>query len=210
MRKKRAGRVPIHVRDAIEDAAKDYRLRNLVPNAAEIHKMLLPLYGNDVPSERTIRTIASEEGPDTSGAWRATASSVDASLVLPVLAAFIEQHAGARTQFSVREAEAVATVCEAVPNTPPLFAWTLATIYLDAEVAGDVHRLAALDALLAFAPWTSVTAQRRYMKAIEEGRVRQELSWPDPPDATPLSEVKWKTVIPAKARGGRTQKGHKR
>jgi len=36
------------------------------------------------------------------------------------------------------------------------------------------------------------------------------MNWPDPPDATPLSEVKWKTVIPAKARGGRTQKGHKK
>ncbi len=204
--RKRAGRVPIEVRDAIEDAAKDYRLRNLVPNAAEIHKKLLPLYGNDVPSERTIRTIASQEGPDKSGAWRATASSVDARLVLPVLAALIER-SGTRRQLSVREAEAVATVCEAVPNTPPLFAWLLATAYLDAEAADDVHWLADLDALLAFAPWTSVAAQQRFMNAIEEGRVRHGLPWPDPPDATPRADLWGEIVPPVKQR--RTRKGQK-
>jgi len=210
--RKRSRRVGLEVRRAIEEAAKEYRLRGETPNAADIYRTLEkdPDLKSNLPTERTIRAIASEEGPDKSGVWRATASSVDASLVLPTLVAFIEEHAGARTQFSVREAEAIAAICEAVPNTPPLFAWALASRYLDAEHVRDARAIAALDALLAFAPWTSVAAQQRYMKALAEGRVRQMMSWPDPPDATPLSEVKWKTVIPAKARGGRTQKGHKK
>ena len=204
--RKRAGRVPMEVREAIEGAAKDYRLRNLVPNAAEIHKKLLPEYGNDVPSERTIRTIASQEGPDKSGAWRATASSAEARLVLPVLAVLIER-SSVRTQLSVREAQAIARVCEIVPNTPPLFAWLLAMAYLDAEAADGVNSLADLDALLAFAPWTSVTAQQRFMRAIEDGRVRLGLPWPDPPDATPRADLWGEIVPPVKQR--RTRKGQK-
>jgi len=203
--RKRTGRVSMKVREAIEGAAKDYRLRNLVPNAAEIHRMLLPEFGSDVPSERTIRTIASQEGPDKSGPWRATASD-DARLVLPVLAALIERDSW-RKQLSVREAEAIARVCEIVPNTPPLFAWLLAMAYLDAEATDGVHSHADLDALLAFAPWTSVAAQQRFMNAIEDGRVRLGLPWPDPPDATPRADLSREIVPPVKQR--RTRKGQK-
>lgn len=203
--RKRAARVPIAVRDAIQDAAKDYRLRNLVPNAAEIHRKLLPLYKEDVPSERTIRKIASDDGPDKSGAWRATASKVDARLVLPVLAVLIER--GTREQLSVNEAEVIAMVYGAVPNTPPLFAWMLAKAYLAPQAADVVDWLANLDALLAFAPWTSVAAQQRFMNVIAEGRVRDWLTWPDPPDATPRKALWGEIAAPVKQR--RTRKGQK-
>lgn len=185
-------RFDIAIRGKINGLADEYRSAGFAPNAAAIQRALAKDKKLDVPSERWIRDFvkaalavsASGSSVITPGSaslvlstlaptvdvpevWHPMNSKVDAKLVLPTLAAVIEKYEGARTQLTVREAELIASVRAAVPEIEDLLPYYIARYYMEAGArAADV---VALDALLAFAPWTSDKARQRYEKATKSG-----------------------------------------
>jgi hypothetical protein len=162
-------RVSLEVRQAIEAAAMDYRLRGEAPNAAEIARKLEAKYRDQLPTERTIRAIANESNADSGDAWEATNSTVDARLVLPALAAIVDESAGARTRLSIQEAELIAAIAEAAPLVNPLDAYRAARDYIEAQERGDERAVAGLDLWLAMRPWTDEASSRRFTDALTLG-----------------------------------------
>ena len=159
----------------INALATEYRLQGLTPNAGEIYKKLAARPDLvDLPTDRTIRNIVRAPSRETATAWRPTSSTVDATLVLPTLARVIEHTRGGRTQLTTREAELIAAIAEAGRLSDPLQAYYLALDYIEAEERGDDRYVALLDARLAFAPWTSEDARRRYELLVE----REWLAYP--------------------------------
>lgn len=99
-----------------------------------------------------------------------------APLVLPVLAAVIEQTEGQRTTLTAEEASWILRIQGAAPDLRPWRCFLLARFYI-ATLAQD-HATAGLDALVAFAPWRSRADFDRYLEATSGAGAVQELQLP--------------------------------
>lgn len=164
--KRQSRRAPIHGTPAmhadVDALAAAARARGQEPNAVQIYQELVKKYPS-LPIARTIRDWLKET--TRASMWRATRSSV-AERVLPTLARVAEHTHGAVVQLTTRQADVIAAVVEAGPLKDPLQAYYFALDYIAAEDRGEDDYITMLDLQLAFAPWRSPEAQRRYDAAI--------------------------------------------
>ena len=117
----------------------------------------------DCPSTRTVQEIVAEQRSRTqSGPWRWAEEPVDTAVVLGVLADLMFMSGGKTTEISQEDADWIIKLSRAgVGDLPPSFLHGLAIQY---QLRGDTRDL---DALIAFTPWRSERAFKRYGMAIE-------------------------------------------
>ncbi len=193
MRQRKRERVRSTPQDVIDEI---HRLAAQGWKPAEIdrHLSLHEKFRDRAPrSLKTVRDIAAEVTPrDESGDWSfARAHTSEAELVLPVLAAVVENTAGRVRRVSNREAEWIARMREAVSDIPLWWSYLFARRFLVAQERGE--STAPLDEFLAFAPWREGS---RYGDAyllgwIEwlEGWARGEWPWGETAGHAFLSEL---------------------
>lgn len=131
--------------------------------------------GDDVPSVRTVQSIVSEyrqRGP--SDPWSlAMAQGDEAKLVMPVLEELIEQTEGRAWQLTTDEARWIAAIRRVAHDLDLWQVYLLAREY--AILNGRGESTGGADAYLAFAPWRSVEAARRYFGAMANDRIPDRL-----------------------------------
>lgn len=119
----------------------------------------------DCPSARTIQDMVREvRSRPQSGAWQIwDAEPEDAAVVLGVLADLMRTSVGRTTEISQEDAKWIIRLSRAgVGDLPPSFLHGIAIQY---QLRGADTR--DLDALIAFTPWRSERAFKRYGMAIE-------------------------------------------
>lgn len=176
----------------VEDAIADLAARDMSASAIreELHNRL-HFEWKEIPSERAIDDRLQKLRPrDPADPWRlADGAGHTASLVLPVLAALIEETGGRKTSLTRLEASWIVRVRRARPDLLPWWAYRFARAYVAADLANDDVALAVLDAQLALAPAQEpldASAERaltrlRYEAALERGIVGAAsfLIWPE-------------------------------
>jgi hypothetical protein len=166
-----------------------------------------------MPTSRTIqRLVAASRPTDASKPWTlAEAEGDDARYVLETLACVIESTAGQIGTVSEAEADWIVKLARAAPGLPPLARWRIGRLYLARGSQGQPTD--ALDALLAFSPWSDDgDGWNRYKRALEESWVvpapyfivgallREEIGEPSPEEiesletAEQLAELRAKTA----------------
>lgn len=174
--RRRYQRVDPDVRLKIQDLAG----QAAPPTAKDIQGTLetIPAFAGLVPPLRTVQAIARGATViDESKSWKPneSAAEIDPALVLPLLAHVIEVTEGKRRHLTQAEARLVTMVRWTAPGIDPKLAYTVARHYLIATA--DERELRALDAFLAFAPWSGGEARRRYDLALQEGWVDAPRVW---------------------------------
>ncbi|MEK6225794.1 MAG: hypothetical protein AABM40_05790 [Chloroflexota bacterium] len=200
-------------RSSPEILAKIRELAEINPNAAAIRRELAKIYVTEksLPSERTIRNVVAETRapePTDPDAWSPIASDgVDASLVMPVLQAVIAETMGKRWRLTKEQAATIARVRSVASDLAPWNVYVLANAYGASARRGAPP--AALDLLVAFAPWRGPRERDLYWQAVEAGAPRLPivdalLVVPDlftsphaPLKITPSGRAQWQVGTPA-------------
>ena len=133
---------------------------------AAILKEVQEEFGEGCVSLSLLKAIVKEVPRDPTAPWSLyLAEPEEAALVLPVLQAVITRSAGEHV-LTIGEAGWVARVRRAAPDLPPYAAFELARWYYRRSEIG--HPVSDdMDALLAYAPWRSPEAWKRYQDALE-------------------------------------------
>ena len=165
-KKSRQKRIDPDVRTEIEEQA----IKGTGPAAIERNLKGKPKWVKlGIPHIKTIQAIARENTPkDPSSPWKlADADGQDAALVLPVLAALIEESEGRLNTISNERAEWIIRLSRVAGDLPPWTIYRMAHAYMlrvERQDATDI-----LDGFLAFAPWRDAAAKERYDKAVKAG-----------------------------------------
>jgi len=155
-------------------------------NAAEIkHELERRFPAQDpakviVPNLRTIQRVLGDFAPRDDTTWSlADADAEDAALVLPVLAAMVEESEGRRQSITQREARWILKIRRADLAEPGErldhvityeLAFDVASYSADPELREFAEaQVAYVVQFLAFAPWRSAEHEKRYYAAFEKG-----------------------------------------
>jgi hypothetical protein len=125
--------------------------------------------GRKLPATKTIgrilKDLPEEEGKELRLASR---SAADASLLLPVLRALIENTDGAVTTLTEKESARVLWLRRIAPGLDPWSAYRLARFYMARDAQKE--KTEDLDIFLAFEPWRSPEEYRLFEKWVREHR----------------------------------------
>jgi len=136
---------------------------------------------NGRPSKSTIDRLVDKLRPeDASGTWsfaEADADPDDARLVLEALAAAIERTEGRVVRFSRDLAAWVVRVRRAAPSIPPWESYVMATQFQNATAQGWETQF--LELTLAFRPWESEAANRRFQEHLPSATPGQIVALPN-------------------------------
>ena len=140
----------------------------------QIHKELKrqERFSERVPSLRQIQRLKaklSASAPSSPWSLMDGNGEADSVLVLPVLAAVIEETKGRKTGLTKAEAESITRIRRVAPDCDHWYAYVLARLYLLREQAKMPS--ADIEAYLAFAPWRGTQEAQAYQQALEEGWV---------------------------------------
>lgn len=153
-----------------------------ITNAAEIFRYLERKFmgtGVPVPSERSIRNLVRELAPpDPSGRW-VPGPDNDPQEDALILATLAERPRRAPDRWAGKDWLAITNerarwlvwLRVGWPDIDPIVALSLAADYRARREAGS--HTADLDAYLAFAPWRSLDAYRRWDAAIKTGAIKE-------------------------------------
>lgn len=161
-----------NTKPAVLDAIEMMVLREPRPSAAAMRRELLDTFSRaQVPGPKTVYEIAREITPaDPSGPWTlGSADAADIALVVPVLAAVVEQTRGQRTQITNAEAAWVARIRRAAVDLPLDAAYRLARVYMSREAHGETTT--DLDLFLSWGAWRDQETADRYFAAVNDGWV---------------------------------------
>ena len=164
-RRKRRRNFPLEVLEEIAHLAEKG------VNAAQITRRLeldARFADGRLPAERTVQDIVRGLAAprDESGRWTFNeADPDDAALILPVLAAVIQETEGRRTYFTRAQAEFIGRIRRLAPELDGFRVYRLARLYLFFEARGEPAR--DVEAFLAFAPWRSEEQREAYQRALE-------------------------------------------
>lgn len=151
-----------------------------ITNAAQIHERLVKAFPDTAPTDRTVRTIVRELlPPDPSGPWQPGPDD-DPEEAARVLEAMAEAVARAKDKPawklpSRERARWIAWIRAGWPDLDPVAALVLATDYWARRANNKPTE--DLDAFLAFAPWRSPEAYRRFQKLADQGLVPSPPLW---------------------------------
>lgn len=160
IQKRRARRIHPDVQAEIENLA----LKGF--GASQINVKLHEHFGAKEPSKlphlKTIQRVISDTVPrDSTAPWRlADAVAEDAALVLPVLAAVIEESEGRVANLTIGQARWIAKLRHVAPDLALWTVYVLANTYMRCEEWN--MPTADLDAYLALTPWRDDACRQRY------------------------------------------------
>ena len=167
--------MPKRINRQVYDEIQRRVLEGSVINAAQLHGELCDQFPDSAPSERTVRNIVAElMPPDPSGPWQPGPGNnpQEDARVLDVWAEYTS-----RTATSVRgfawitrgQAHWIAWLRAGWPDLDVITLFVLSLDYRSRRDGGrDTHDL---DSFLAFAPWRSLQAHRRWERAVKQGWV---------------------------------------
>lgn len=145
--------------DEVKERARAFaRMGRTVKEIADVHGF---------PEERTIRNwVRSVPKPKPEDAWSPREDADNAAYVLPVLAALVLASQGRRRTLTKAEANMVAVIGKLAPGCPPELVLQLTLVYVNRLPQEDTD---ALDAFLAFRPWSGNQSHKTYLRALANG-----------------------------------------